>query len=268
MILSGSVVALELAQAFRHLGTEVTIMARSTLLSKEYPDIGEKLKTVLQDEGIKIELHTVPDSAGHDGQDFLVRTGKGDVHCDWLLVATGRRTNADTLALDNAGVGTTAPGNIIVDDHMCTSVPHIYAVGDCTSQPRYVYVAAAAGTRTARNMTGDDVALDLSTMPAVVFTDPQVATVGLSEKQAGKRRLDAGSRKLHLENVPRALANRDTRGFIKLVAEKASGRILGCQVLAHEGGEIIQAAALATRNRMCVEDLADQLSPYSPCWKG
>ena len=163
---------------------------------------------------------------------------------------------------DTLGVETTKAGNIVIDDHMRTSVEHIYAAGDCTSQPQYVYVAAAAGTRAARNMTGDDIAIDLSAMPAVVFTDPQVATVGLTEQQAKDRGPDVESRTLDVENVPRALANRDTRGFIKLVAEKDSGRILGCQVLAHEGGEIIQTAALAIRNRMSIQDLADQLFPY------
>jgi mercuric reductase len=262
VVLGGSVVALELAQAFRHLGSAVTVMARSTLLSKEDPDIGEGLKTVLEDEGITIELHTVPDAVSYNGQGFAVNTAKGEVRCDQLLVATGRQSNADTLALENAGVETTKAGNIVIDDHMRTSVEHIYAAGDCTSQPQYVYVAAAAGTRAARNMSGDDVAIDLSAMPAVVFTDPQVATVGLTEQHAKDRGLDVESRTLDVENVPRALANMDTRGFIRLVAEKGSGRILGCQVLAHEGGEIIQTAALAIRNRMSTQDLADQLFPY------
>lgn len=262
VVLGGSVVALELAQAFRHLGSEVTIMARSTLLSKEDADLGEGLKTVLEREGVRIQLHTVPDAVNHDGQDFVVSTAKDEVRCDQLLVATGRRSNADTLALENAGIETTKAGNIIVDDHMRTNVEHIYAAGDCTDQPQYVYVAAAAGTRAARNMLGDDVAIDLSAMPAVVFTDPQVATVGLDEQQARDQGIDIESRTLDIENVPRALANRDTRGFIKLVAEKDSGRIRGCQVLAHEAGEIIPAAALAIRNRMTVGDLADQLFPY------
>jgi len=111
-------------------------------------------------------------------------------------------------------------------------------------------------------MTAGDKALDLSTMPAVVFTDPQVATVGLDEKQAKNSGLDVENSRLELENVPRALANMDTRGFIKLVAEKDSGRIVGCQVLANEGGEIIQTAAIAIRNHMTIEDLADQLFPY------
>jgi mercuric reductase len=111
-------------------------------------------------------------------------------------------------------------------------------------------------------MTGEDVAIDLSAMPAVVFTDPQVATVGLTEQQAKIQGLEIDTRRLDLENVPRALANMDTRGFIKLVAEKDSGRIVGCQVLAHEAGEIIQSAALAISNRMTIENLANQLFPY------
>lgn len=262
VVLGGSVVALELAQAFRHLGAEVTVMARSTLLSKEDAAIGAGLKSALSDEGINIRLNTVPSDISYDGENFTVTIAQGVVHCDQLLVATGRQSNADTLALKNAGVAVADNGTIIIDDHMRTNVENIYAAGDCTNQPQYVYVAAAAGTRAARNMTGDDVALDLTAMPAVVFTDPQVATVGLSEQQAKAQGLDVDTSQLDLENVPRALANMDTRGFIKLVAEKDSGRIVGCQVLAHEGGEIIQTATLAISNRMTIENLANQLFPY------
>lgn len=262
IVLGGSVIALELAQAFRRLGVQVTLLARSTLLSKEDPDLGAGLKAALEHEGMRIELHTVPESVHHDGNGFVIHTERGEIRSDQLLVATGRRSNADRIALENAGVATTRAGNIVVDEHMRTNVEHIYAAGDCTDQPQFVYVAAAAGTRAARNMSGEDVALDLSAMPAVVFTAPQVATVGLTEAQAKAQGIEADSRRLDLENVPRALANLDTHGFIKLVADKASGRILGCQVLAHEGGEIIQTAAMAIRNRMTVQDLADQLFPY------
>ncbi len=111
-------------------------------------------------------------------------------------------------------------------------------------------------------MTGGDATLDLSTMPAVVFTDPQIATVGLSEAHASAQGIDTESRVLSLENVPRALANFDTRGFIKLVIEHHSSRLLGAQILASEAGEIIQTAALAIHNRMSIDDLANQLFPY------
>jgi len=262
IVLGSSVVALELAQAFRHIGANVTVVARSTLLSKEDPEIGEGLTTIFKDEGINVMLNTSPNSVSHDGKNFSLETNKGEISGDQLLVATGRASNSSSLRLENVGVNTDKHGGIIVDDHMRTNVENIYAAGDCTDQPQFVYVAAAAGTRAARNMTGDDIALDLTVMPAVIFTDPQVATVGLTEQQAKDQGLDVDSRTLDLENVPRALANMDTRGFVKLVAEKDSRRIVGCQVLAAEGGEIIQTATLAVRNRMTINDLADQLFPY------
>jgi len=262
VVLGGSVVALELAQAFLHLGSQVTLIARSTLLSKEDSQIGADLKTHLEEEGMRIILQSVPQAVSHNEKGYILSTDQGDISSDQLLVATGRQSNADGLALGNAGVDMMKNGTIVIDDHMRTNVEHIYAVGDCTSQPQFVYVAAAAGTRAAKNMTGDDVALDLSVMPAVVFTSPQVATVGLTEEQAIKQGLDVDSRVLDLENVPRALTNLDTRGFIKLVAETESQKIIGCQVLANEGGEVIQTAALAIRNKMTIQDLADQLFPY------
>jgi len=262
VVLGGSVVALELAQAFSRLGSKVTIMARSTLLSKEDVDIGKGLKEILEQEGISVQLNTVPDKINFEDGSFSIGTQAGELHCDQLLVATGRQSNADTLALEKAGIAVAGNGTIIIDDHMRTNVENIYAAGDCTDQPQYVYVAAAAGTRAARNMTGDDVEIDLSAMPSVVFTDPQVATVGLSEQQAKDKGLDIVSRSLDLKNVPRAIANMDMRGFIKLVAEKDSGRVVGCQVLASEGGEIIQTAVLAVAQQMTIDDLANQLFPY------
>jgi mercuric reductase len=262
IVLGGSVVALELAQAFRHLGAEVTVIARSTLLSKEDPEIGVALKQAFEDEGINVLLNASPQAVSHDGQQFTLAINDTEIRGEQLLVATGRQANSSALALAKAGVKTDNRGSIIIDEHMRTNVENIYAAGDCTNQPQFVYVAAAAGTRAARNMTGDDIAIDLSVMPAVVFTNPQAASVGLTVKQAKAQGMAVQSRSLALENIPRAIANMDTRGLIKLVAEKDSGRIVGCQVLAAEGGEIIQTAALAIRNHMTIQALADQLFPY------
>ncbi|OGA90349.1 MAG: mercury(II) reductase [Betaproteobacteria bacterium RIFCSPLOWO2_12_FULL_66_14] len=262
IVYGGSVVALELAQAFLRLGSEVTLVARSTLLSKEDPAIGAELLSVLQGEGMRVLTHTTLRSVRFEGGRFLAETGAEELSGDRLMVATGRHANTWALGLERAGVRTGDGGAIVVDERMQTSAEGVYAAGDCTSLPEYVYVAAAGGTRAAINMTGGDARLDLSVLPAVVFTDPQVATVGLSEAQAEKRGIEAESRTLALENVPRALANFDTRGFIKLVVEKRSGRLLGAQILAAEAGEIIQTAALAMRAGMTVTDLAGELFPY------
>ena len=192
----------------------------------------------------------------------MLTTNLGEQRADRLLVATGRTPNTRGLHLEAAGVKVDEQGAIVVDDHMRTSVPNIYAAGDCTTQPQFVYVAAAAGTRAAINMAGGDAALDLSAMPAVAFTDPQIATVGLSEAEAHRSGIETDSRTLTLDNVPRALVNFDTRGFIKLVAEAGTGRLLGVQAVAAEAGELIQTAAIAIRAGMTVHDLADQLFPY------
>jgi len=262
IVYGGSVVALELAQAFLRLGSKVTLVARSTLLSKEDPAIGAELLRVLESEGMRVLTQATLCSVRFEGGRFLADNGAEQLAGDRLLVATGRRANTGSLGLDRAGVRTEAGGAIEVDEHMRTTSEGIYAAGDCTTSPEYVYVAAAGGTRAAINMTGGDARLDLSVLPAVVFTDPQVATVGLSEARAHARGIQTESRTLTLDNVPRALANFDHRGFIKLVAEKTTGRLLGAQILAAEAGEIIQTAALALRANMTVSELGGQLFPY------
>lgn len=144
---------------------------------------------------------------------------------------------------------------------METSQTHIYVAGDCTSMPQFVYVAPAAGIGAATNMTGGDVSLDLSTMPTVIFTDPQVATVGLSENRAKDLGIETESRTLGLENVPRALVSFETTGFIKLVIKANTRVLIGAQILAHDEGEIVQTAVLAIHNQMTIETLAAQLFP-------
>ncbi len=266
IVYGGSVVAVELGQAFLRLGSNVTLIARSTLLSKEDPAIGDGLKAVLEGEGLRILTHTAVKQVSYGRKwfrkRFRVDTSGEALVGDRLLVAAGRTPITAQMGLEWVGVRTDHRGAIIVDDHLRTSAEHIYAAGDCTTQPAFVYVAAAAGTRAAINMLGGEVALDLSAVPEVVFTDPQVATVGLTAAQANELGLKVESRTLSLDNVPRALANFDTRGFIKLVSERESGRLLGAQVLAAEGGEVIQTVALAIRHRLTVPDLANQLFPY------
>lgn len=198
----------------------------------------------------------------YTGEEFVLTTPGREVRADQLLVATGRTPNTRELGLSVAGVDVDHSGAIVIDDHLRTSAQHIFAAGDCTDRPQFVYVAAAAGTRAAVNMMGGEATLDLTTMPAVVFTDPQVATVGLTEAEARRRSIETDSRTLPLDAVPRALVNFDTRGFIKVVAEAGTGRLLGTQVVASDAGEVIQAAALAIRAKMTVHDLADQLFPY------
>ncbi len=262
LVIGSSVVAVELAQAYARLGSQVTIIARSRLFFREDPAIGEALERVFTGEGITVLKQTRTEQVRYVEGEFVLATSAGALKGDALLIATGRAPNVEALNLDRAGVRTGKGGVIEVNEHLQTNVPNIYAAGDCTDQPQFVYVAAAAGSRAAKNMTGGDVTLDLRSMPAVVFTDPQIATVGLSEAAANLRNIETDSRLLTLDNVPRALVNFDTRGFIKVVAAAGSGRLLGVQAVAAEAGELIQTAALAIHHNMTVDELAGQLFPY------
>lgn len=262
IVLGGSAVGLEIGQAFLHLGSKVTVIELFSLLPKMDPEIGSELKQILEGEGARVLTNTQVRTVLFDGNQFTLDIGSETVTGDRLLVATGRRPNTAGLGLKEIGVQTDRTGAVVIDDHMRTSVENIYAAGDCTSLPQFVYVAAAAGTRAAINILGGDAKLDLSTMPAVVFTTPQVASVGLTEAEAKDRGIETDGRTLKVDNIPRALANFDTRGFIKLVAERDTGRLLGAHILVAEAGEIIQTAVLALRSRMTIHDLADQLFPY------
>ncbi|CAD0264321.1 Mercuric reductase [Pseudomonas veronii] len=261
-VIGASVVAVELAQAFARLGSEVTILARSAMFLREDPAIGAAVTEAFRMEGIEVLEQTQASQVSHANGEFVLTTNHGELRADQLLIATGRLPNTQGMNLDGAGVKLDERGGIQIDQGMRTSAADIYAAGDCTDQPQFVYVAAAAGTRAAINMTGGEATLNLDVMPAVVFTDPQVATVGYSEAEAHHAGIETDSRTLTLDNVPRALANFDTRGFIKLVAEAGSGRLLGVQAVTAEAGELIQTAVLAIRNRMTVQELAEQLFPY------
>lgn len=261
-VIGASVVAVELAQAYARLGSQVTLLARSRLLFREDPEIGKALTDAFHAEGIEVLEQAQASRIAYVNDAFVLTTNHGEIRADRLLVATGRAPNTRGLKLEASGVALNQQGAIVADPAMRTSVAEIYAAGDCTDQPQLVYVAAAAGTRAAINMTGGEAALDLSALPAVVFTDPQVATVGLSEAEAHQQGIATDSRLLTLDNLPRALVNFDTRGFIKLVAEAGSQRLIGVQAVAPEAGELIQSAALAIRARMTVPELADQLFPY------
>ena len=261
IVIGAGFVALELAQAFARLDSKVTVLARSHLLSGEEPAVGEAIEAAFRREGIEVLKQTQASRVDYTDNEFVIETNAGTLRTDQLLVATGRIPNTENLNLAGIGVETSR-GAIQVDGQLQTTVPGVYAAGDCTDQPQFVYVAAAGGSRAAVNMTGGEATLDLSAMPGVMFTEPQVATVGLTEAEALKQGYNVDTRLLDLENVPRALVNFNTHGFIKMVAERDSGRLLGVQAVAGEAGELIQTAVIALRSRMTVQDIGDELFPY------
>ena len=267
IVIGSGIVALELSQAFLRLGSRVTLVTRRGLLRNEDEAIGQTLRQILEGEGMRIvtdaRLQSVRFFKRRIRLDrFAVEIGSEVLYGDRLLVATGRRPNTADLDLRKAGVQVDRVGAILVDDRLRTRNWNIFAAGDCTDLPKYVYVAAASGARAAINMTGGDSPLDLAVMPKVIFTDPPVATVGFSESTARNADIQPEVRLLRLEHIARAIVDRSTEGFIKLVVNKSTHELIGAQIVAPAAGDLIQTVALAIRNRMTVSEIGAQLFPY------
>jgi len=267
VVIGAGYVALELGQTFARLGSKVTILARSRLLSHEDRDVSDALTTYLRDEGIAVETGVrIEDVAGGPGA-YQISIGDGNgrrvIEPDQLFVAAGRRANTRGMGLTEAGIELGEQGHVIVDEHLETSRPGVYAAGDVTSLPAFVYVAAYAGNLAASNAIGEEQRqIDLTVVPRVTFTDPAVASVGLTEEQAREQGFATMVSNLPMSYVPRAIAARDTRGFIKLVADEQTNRLLGAQILAPEAGDIIQLAVMAIRFGIRVDDIATTLHAY------
>jgi mercuric reductase len=267
LVVGGGYIGAELAQMLARAGVKVTLAFRSRLLPEAEPEIGEALQGYFQDEGIEIVAGAAYRHVRQteEGIALAVRHEARDVtlEAEQLLITTGRTPNSDSLGLDALGIARSANGAIIVDDRMRATRAGIYAAGDVTGRDMFVYMAAYGAKLAVKNaLNGDSLRYDASAMPAVVFTDPQMASVGLTEAQARAQGLSVKTSILALDQVPRALAARDTRGLIKLVAEAGSGRLLGAHILAPEGADSIQTAVLAIKHGLTVSDLADTLFPY------
>lgn len=268
IILGGRAISLELGQTMARFGVQVLILQRSTRLVPDHePEIGRAIKDYLEKEGIGVITGAQVERLSLEGDTRIVHTRimgqEKEFKADQVLMALGRKPNTDGLGLENVNVELDDGGAIIVDKYQQTSNPAIYATGDVTNNPEFVYVAASGGSAAAQNaLTDTQKALDLSTVPGVIFTDPQIATVGLTEAQARRNGYEVKISTINLEHVARAQASRDTRGFIKLVADEATNRLLGAHIIGAEAGEVIQAATLAIKFGIKIDDITDTLFPY------
>ncbi|PSK81805.1 mercuric reductase [Limimaricola soesokkakensis] len=264
LVLGAGYIGVELAQLFARAGVAVTLVSRRGVLPEAEPEVSEALEGYLAEEGIRLARVAGYESVAREGGSMrLTGTGGENFEAERLLLATGRVPNSGGLNLAAAGVETDAQGGITVDAQMRTANPNVWAAGDVTGRDQFVYMAAYGAKLAARNaVSGEGRSYDNSTMPWVVFSDPQVAGVGLSEAQARAAGHEVVTSVLPLDAVPRALAARDTRGLIKLVADARSKRLLGAQILAPEGADSIQTAAMALKAGMTYEELGDTIMPY------
>ena len=269
LVLGGGPVAIEMAQLFSRLGSKVTMLVRSRLASSEEPEVARALGAVFADEGIRVvrraaltSVRTDP-ATGEILASASVSGGREEFRTAKLLVAAGRRPVTQGLRLDTVGVATGELGEVVVNDELVTSNPRIWAAGDVTGHPEYVYVAAAHGALVVENAFNDaGRKIDYGHLPRIIFSSPTVAAVGLTDRQANQFGIRCRCQVVPMEYVPRAIVNRDTRGFIKMVAEAGTGRIVGLTAVGKEAADLAAAGVYILEAGMTVEQVGKLWSPY------
>lgn len=267
IFIGGGYIGSELALMMARMGVEVTIICRSRLLPGAEPEISDALTESFRAEGITIYCGSTYDACRQDASGVTIciehEGERLELTADALAVMTGRTPNTEGLGLEDVGVALDRHRAIVVGDNMQTSNPDIYAAGDVTNRDQFVYMAAYGAKLAAMNAVAmGSESYDNSAMPWVVFTDPQIAGVGLSEAEAREAGFDVKTSVVPLDQVPRALAARDTRGLIKLVADRKTDKLLGGQIMAPEGSDSIQTLVMALKFGMTAKALGETIFPY------
>lgn len=263
VVLGAGPIGLEMAQAHRRLGAEVTVVGQE-LLPREEPDVRKVVEEALTREGISF-VYGKARGARREGGAISLDTSAGEIRGDMLLVATGRRPNVAGMGLEIVGVEHSDKG-IVVDAHLRTSVKTIYAAGDVTGGAQFTHLAGWQCFQAVRNALLPGNARGFSSVvPAVTFVDPEVARVGLTEAEAREKHGDTiRVRRWDMAHSDRAVCEGDVDGFIKVVTG-ADGTILGASIVASRAGEMIAELALAIQHGLSLADLAATIHAY-PTW--
>ena len=247
-IIGGGVIGLEFAGIFNSLGSRVTVIEYCTnILPRLDSDLAKRLRQQMSRSGVSFILGAAVTAIGNDGQNGLtVSYNQKDEEChivaDKVLMAVGRRPNIDSLNLDDISVEYDREG-IKVDSSMRTSVPDIYAVGDVTGGYMLAHVASAQGMRALNDITGVEDSINFDCVPAVVFTNPEFASVGLSEDECRTRGIEYSVHKSFYRANGKAVSSGDTEGLCKILCD-CRGKIVGCHILGASASTIIGEAAV------------------------
>ncbi len=271
IIVGGGYVALELGQMFSRFGSRVTILERSDQVLKHgyEPQVGRAVQRILRDEGVEIRTDAKIRRVRRAEEGVAVELESGEeVRAERLLLATGRRPNTEGIGLEKAGVETNGHGEIVVDEFLRTSAPHVFAAGDVIGDQLESQMATPVGARdgavVAENAftNGELRPVDHSVIPRAIFTDPQVGIVGITEEEGIERGHRCWCQTIPMELVPRAGAIHAPRGIIKMVADADTDKVLGVSMVGESAAEVIHEAAMGLRFGATIEDFVDMIHVY------
>jgi mercuric reductase len=281
IVIGGRALGLEFAQMYARLGTKVTLLQRSdAIIPEDEPEIAEALSTYLKEEGVDIRTgvnvkrvsqsnsksrkvndkkNIITVEAEIDGKKKAAATFKAEA----LLLATGRAPNSKDIGVEELGIKTKDGGAIVIDNEMRTNIPNIFAAGDVTGEPMLEALAARQGTKAAENaLMGLRKKIDLNTVPRAIFTDPQLATVGLTEREVLDGGYECNCRVLNFSDVSKARIIGNTRGVIKMVVDNETYRILGIHILCPNAADLITEAALIIKHNYTAQDVVDTIHVF------
>ena len=251
IVLGGGYVGIEMAQAYRRFGSQVTIIEPAgQLMTREDADVAVEMQRILAGEGIRIVLGAEPIEVRGSSGDVVtvtVRTSDGEQMIDGsdLLVAVGRIPNTADIGLEQAGVALSARGFVLVNERLETTAPGVWAIGECAGSPQFTHVSVDDFRIVRDNMAGGNRRTDERLIPYVVFTDPPLAHVGISEGEARRQGIEVRVGKLPMKNVLRTEATDETEGFMKVLVGANDDRIRGFTMLGAEAGEVMAAVQTA-----------------------
>jgi pyruvate/2-oxoglutarate dehydrogenase complex dihydrolipoamide dehydrogenase (E3) component len=258
LILGGGYIAIEFGQMFRRYGSQVTIIERGEQLfsEREDDDVAEEVYKILREDGIDVRLKARASRVETNEQGEIQLTVSGDsgeatVKGSHLLIATGRRPNADHLNLGAAGVELDKKGYVKVNERLETNVPGIYAIGDIKPGPAFTHISYDDFRIIQANLLQNGNArIDGRPVPYTIFVDPQLGRVGLTEKEARAQGRSIRVAKLPMAHVAKAIEFGETRGFMKAIVDAETNQILGCAILGMEGGEVMTVVQVAMMGKL------------------
>lgn len=264
VIIGGGYIGCEFASLYAELGVKVIVLeALPALVATQGKAISDALTSAFKKKGIDVQTGVMVEGIDRAQEGVAIRLkDKAAISADAVLVAIGRKVVSKEMGLETAGVMTTDRGTIIVNEKMETNVPGIYAIGDVTGQVMLAHVASHQGIVAAVNATGGAAAMHYDAIPAVIFTLPEIATVGMTLEQATEKGYNAAVGKFPFQALGKSIASMETEGFAQVIVDQKTGQILGAQVVGHDAASLIAEVALAITNELTVDCIAETIHAH------